>query len=238
MERIQGLPGKTETISSVIINELDSSIEKTQAIILCSTREAAQTTHALASPATSAITTHLSVGGTDSREDKQRLRERPHVVFGTLGRLYHMLEHKTINPSDIKLLCVENTQHLLSPKFENDFLGLCEQLPKDIKLVFLSTKTRYKTSNNFGRLFTHEPLYFLVEEDPIPEPSTIIQCGQEPIDVDANPDEDVAPNTVRLVSTPTNRGFKSQVYTGRRRSPSTLVPVWSGWMQEQIPCEK
>ena len=224
MERIQGLPRKAETISNVIINELDSSIEQTQAIILCSTREAAQTTHALVSATASAITTHISVGGADFHEDKQRLKERPHVVFGTLGRLYHMLERKTINPSDVKLLCVESTQHLLGSKLENEFLGFCEQLPKDIKLVFLSTKTRYKTNNNFGRLFTHEPLHFLVEEDPIPEPNTITLCDPEPIGVDTNPDKVVVPGTVRLVSTHINpRIYEPSIY----RTPTTPINVGS-----------
>lgn len=42
VERIQGLPGKAETISNTIINELDNSVKQTRAIILSSSREAAQ----------------------------------------------------------------------------------------------------------------------------------------------------------------------------------------------------
>lgn len=186
----------------MIINELDNSVKKTQAIILSPTREAAQTMYTLvtAAAAASVITTHLSVGGTDTREDKQRLKERPHVVVGTIGRLYAMLERKTINPGDIRFLCVEGIQILLGSNYENEFAGFCEQLPNDLVVVFFSTKTRYRTSHDFGKLFTRKPLHFLVEEDPTPEPSPITH-DPEPIGADRNQGQGTAWITVRLVYT-------------------------------------
>ena len=198
-ERIQGLPGKTETISNVIINELDNSAKKTQAIILSPTRESAQTMYTLvsASAAASVITTHLSVGGTNTHEDRQRLKERPHVVVGTMGRIFAMLERKTINPSDIKFLCVDGIHQLLGVSCENEFAEFCEKLPKDTEFVLLSTKTRYKTSHDLSRLFTHKPLHFLVKEDPAPE-SNAVPHDPEPISVTRNQIEDTTRSTVRL----------------------------------------
>ena len=205
-ERIQGLPGKTDTISNVIINELDNSVKKTQAIILSPTRDAAQTMYALvsASAAASAVTTHLSVGGTNTHEDRQRLKERPHIVVGTIGRIYAMLERKTIHTSDIKFLCVDGIHQLLGVNYENEFTEFCEQLPKDIDFVLLSTKTRYKTSHDLSRLFTHKPLHFLVKEDPVPEPGAVPH-HPEPIDVTPNQIEDTTRSAVKLVRTFTNR---------------------------------
>ena len=214
-ERIQGLPGKAETILNVIINELDNSIKKTQAIALSPTREAAQTIYTLvsASAAASAITTHLSVGGTNTHEDRQRLKERPHIVVGTIGRIFAMLERKAIHTSDIKFFCVDGIHQLLGANYENEFVEFCEQMPKDINFVLLSTKTRYRTSHDLSRLFAHKPLHFLVKEDPTPEPGAVLH-GPEPIEVTPNQIEDMTRNAVRLARTLTNRWAIAYVHTG------------------------
>lgn len=151
----------------------------------------------------SGITAHLSVGGTSIHEDRQHLKERPHIVVGTAGRLFAMLERKTIDPDDIKYLCVEGIQHVLGSKYENEFAEFCELLPKDIKIILLSTKIRYRTSHDFSKLFIHKPLHFLVKEDPAPEPSAI-QHDQDPVGVDTNWGENTAQSIVRLVFTLTD----------------------------------
>lgn len=184
VKRIQGLPGKTETISSVVVNELDSSVKQTQAIILSPAREAAQTVYTLvsASAAASAITVHISVGGTNIYEDMQRLKERPHIVVGTIGRTFAMLERKIIYPSNLRILCVDGIHQLLGITCENDFAEFCEQLPKDVEFVLLSIKTHYKTSHDLSGFFTRNPLHFLVKEDPAPEPSAAISVAPNQIE--------------------------------------------------------
>lgn len=200
MERIQGLSGKTETISNVIIDELDSLAKRTQVIILSPTREAAQATHTLvsASAAASSIATHLSVGGNDIHKDRQRLKERPHVVIGTIGRIFSMLERKTINPCDIKFFCVEGIQYFLGTNYETQFAEFCEKLPKDTEVVFLSTKTRYKTPHDFSKFFTNQPLHFLVKEDPAPEPGAT-PCDLEPVGVGLSQSEETMQNAIKPV---------------------------------------
>ena len=208
----------------MIINELDNYAKKTQAIILSPTREAAQTMYTLvsASAAASAITTHLSVGGTNTHEDRQRLKERPHIVVGTIGRIFAMLERKTIHTNDIKFLCVDGIHQLLGVNYENEFSEFCEQLPKDIDFVLLSTKTRYKTSHDLNRLFTHKPLHFLVKEDPTPEPSAVLH-DSEPIDVTPHQIKDTTRSAVRLARTFTNRRFMTHPHTGHGK----LSPVFN-----------
>ena len=210
MERIQGLPGKTETISSVIVSELDNSVKQTQAIILSPTREAAQATHTLlsASAAASLITFHLSVGGTNTYEDGKRLKERPHIVVGTIGRIFSMLERKTIDSSGIKFFCVDGIHQFLGLKYENEFVEFCEQLPKDIEFVLLSTKTRYKTSHDLSNIFTREPLHFLVKEDPPPEPNSVLR-DPEPVCPNPNHTED----TTQSAATPVRAFTKHTAMT-------------------------
>lgn len=228
MERIQGLPGKTETISSVIINELDNWVKETQAIVLSPTREDAQTMYTLvsAAAASASVTTHLSVGGTDVYEDRQRLKERPHIVVGTIGRIFSMLERKTVNPDDIKFLCVDNVQFFLGSGHENQFAEFCEHLSKDIEVVFLSTKIRYKTFHDLSRLFTREPLHFLVKEDPTPEPIVVLH-EQEPLGADPNHNEDAMRSAALLVCPFADRQTTTYSRAARGQHPPGfyLVPL-------------
>ena len=200
----------------MIVNELDNSVKRTQAIILNPTREAAQAMYALvsASAAASVVTTHLSVGGTDIPEDRRQLKERPHIVVGTVGRISAMLKRKAINPGSIRFVCVDVIQHILSANYENEFAEFCERLPKDVEFVLLSTRTRYKTPHDFSKLFIHEPLHFLVKEDPAPEPNTVLP-DPEPIDVYPNWIEDTMQNATRPVRAFTNRRAMTHIPTGQ-----------------------
>ena len=200
----------------MIVNELDNSVKRTQAIILNPTREAAQAMYALvsASAAASVVTTHLSVGGTDIPEDRRQLKERPHIVVGTVGRISAMIKRKAIDPSDIRFLCVDGVQQLLGVNSENEFAEFCERLPKDIELVLLLTKPRNKTPHDFSTLFTHEPLHFLVKEDPAPEPNTVLR-DPEPIDVYPNRIEDTMQNATRPVRAFTDRRAMTHIPTGQ-----------------------
>ena len=200
----------------MIVNELDNSVKQTQAIILNPTREAAQAMYTLvsASAATSVVTTHLSVGGADIQEDRRQLKERPHIVVGTVGRISAMIKRKAIDPSDIRFLCVDGVQQLLGVNSENEFAEFCERLPKDIELVLLLTKPRYKTPHDFSKLFTREPLHFLVKEDPAPEPNTVLR-DPEPIDVYPNRIEDTMQNATRPVRAFTDRRAMTHIPTGQ-----------------------
>ena len=199
----------------MVVNELDTFVKRTQAIILVPTREAAQTTYKLVSAsATASVITHLSVGGTNARGDIKRLRERPHVVVGTTGRLSDMIKRKVIDPNGIKFLCVDGIRHLLSATYEKEFAEFCERLPKDIQLVLLPTKTRYRTPHDFSKFFIREPLHFLVKEDPTLEPSVNLH-NPEPVDVDSNQIGDTTDVVRLLVCAFTKSRATAYVHAGK-----------------------
>ena len=48
---------------------------------------------------------HMCVGGTSAREDQKILREGVHIVIGTPGRCYHMINEGSLRLDDMKLFC-------------------------------------------------------------------------------------------------------------------------------------
>lgn len=226
MERIRGLPGKTETIFNTVVNEVDNSVKRTQAIILSPSRETAQTIYALVSAfaASVSVTTHLSIGKSNIDKDKEKLQERPHIVIGTLVRIATMLECKAINPTDVRILCIDNVQYFLSVGYEKEFSGFCEHLSKDIDAVFLSTDIRYKSSHDLTKLFTHEPLFFLVKEGLALEPSDILR-DPEPAAINSNSIEDTALNAVRPVGS--SASHRTMIRVANLTAHVRLAKIWS-----------
>lgn len=128
-----------------------------------SNRKTTQTTctPVSASAAASVITTHLTVGGTNTLEDSRRLKERLDIAAEAIGRSFAVPERKTINPGDLKFLCIDDVQQLLGFGCENQFADFCERLPKDAEVGFLSTflsaKTRYGTLHGLSNFSPINP---------------------------------------------------------------------------------
>lgn len=87
--------GKTGTFAIAALQKVDTDLRGTQILILSPTRDLAlqseKVTRELAVHIP-AITVHACVGGTDVRVDSQALHARPHVVVGTPGRIFDMMD--------------------------------------------------------------------------------------------------------------------------------------------------
>ena len=65
------------------------------------------------------ITCHACVGGTNVREDITRLREGVHVVVGTPGRVYDMINRRALKTDPIKIFCLDEADEMLSRGFKD-----------------------------------------------------------------------------------------------------------------------
>ena len=92
------------------------SIEGTQALILAPTREVAQQLQmvVLALGNYMSIKCHACVGGTNVREDVAKLQEGVHVVVGTPGRLFDMINRRVFRTDHIKIFCLDEADEMLS----------------------------------------------------------------------------------------------------------------------------
>ena len=65
------------------------------------------------------IECHACVGGTNVREDMAKLQEGVHVVVGTPGRVFDMINRRAFRTDSIKIFCLDEADEMLSRGFKD-----------------------------------------------------------------------------------------------------------------------
>ena len=94
--------GKTATFSIAILQQLDMNINECQALVLAPTRELAQQIQkvVIALGDYMEAQCHACIGGTNVREDMAKLQNGVHVVVGTPGRVFDMINRRALRKYD------------------------------------------------------------------------------------------------------------------------------------------
>lgn len=158
--------GKTATFSISILQKLDVNVKATQALILAPTRELAQQIQkvVIALGDYMNIECHACVGGTNVREDMDKLRQGVHIVVGTPGRVYDMIGRGALNPNTIKIFCLDEADEMLSRGFTEQIYQVFQLLPSDTQVVLLSA-TMPADVLEVTKKFMRDPIRILVKRD-------------------------------------------------------------------------
>lgn len=158
--------GKTATFSISILQKLDMSIKGTQALILAPTRELAQQIQkvVVALGDYMNIECHACIGGTNVREDMAKLSEGAHVVVGTPGRVYDMINRRALKTDNIKMFCLDEADEMLSRGFTEQIYEVFQLLPAETQVVLLSA-TMPADVLEVSKKFMRDPIRILVKRD-------------------------------------------------------------------------
>ncbi|TEB39380.1 DEAD-domain-containing protein [Coprinellus micaceus] len=158
--------GKTAALSISILQQLDMSIKGTQALILTPLRELAQQIQkvVIALGDYMNIECHACVGGTNVREDMAKLQEGVHVVVGTPGRVFDMINRRALRTDNIKIFCLDEADEMLSRGFKDQTYKVLQLLPKDTQVVLLSA-TMPAEVLEVTKKFVRDPVRILVKRD-------------------------------------------------------------------------
>lgn len=123
--------GKTASYSIPIIEQIDPSKNKIQALVLVPTRELAMQTSLVIKELGKykQIESMVSTGGTSVKEDVYRLHQRVHVVVGTPGRILDLASKKVADLSECKVLVLDEVDKLLSLDFKSIVAQIIEIMP-------------------------------------------------------------------------------------------------------------
>lgn len=137
--------GKTHTFLLPIFQELDEEADSVQAVITAPSRELAtqiyQVARQLASFSEQEIRVANYVGGTDKARQIGKLESsQPHIVIGTPGRIYDLVESGDLAIHKAHTFVVDEADMTLDMGFLETVDQIAARLPKDLQfLVFSAT---------------------------------------------------------------------------------------------------
>ena len=137
--------GKTHTFLLPIFQMLDEEADSVQAVITAPSRELAaqiyQASRQLASFSDKEIRVANYVGGTDKARQIGKLESsQPHIVIGTPGRIYDLVESGDLAIHKAKTFVVDEADMTLDMGFLATVDKIAGRLPKDLQfLVFSAT---------------------------------------------------------------------------------------------------
>ncbi|EOQ99535.1 hypothetical protein E3P92_03604 [Wallemia ichthyophaga] len=158
--------GKTATFTVSILQRIDASIKGTQALIVAPTRELAQQIHkvVVALGDYMGITCHACVGGTNVREDMAKLQDGVHVVVGTPGRVYDMLNRRVLSTQHMQIFCLDEADEMLSRGFKEQIYEVFQLLPGETQVALFSA-TMPADVLDVSKKFMRDPIRILVKRD-------------------------------------------------------------------------
>ena len=100
-------------------------------LILSPTRELAEQTQkvALALGDFMTVQVHLCVGGKNVGEDIRSLEHGVHVVSGTPGRVFDMIQRRVLKTRNLKMLVLDEADEMLSKGFKEQVYDIYRYLP-------------------------------------------------------------------------------------------------------------
>jgi len=158
--------GKTATFSISTLQLVDLSRKQCQALILAPTRELAQQIQkvCVALGDYMKITIHACVGGTAVREDIRQLQDGVHVVVGTPGRVYDMINRGALRLDNCALFCLDEADEMLSRGFKDQIYDVFKFLPEKVQVALFSATMPMEVLDVTQR-FMRDPVRILVKRD-------------------------------------------------------------------------
>jgi len=180
--------GKTGAFTIGLLERVDPSSPRVQALVLEPTRElAAQTAFVIDSIAMHMdIVVHAAVGGTAVHKDAAVLKKGAHVISGTPGRVKDLIRRGLLSLEDLKLIVLDEADEMLSKGFLDDIKDLVSLLPKETQVGLFSATLPpdvLEVTNNFMR----DPVRITMKKEDLTLEGIrqfYVDCGREEYKLD------------------------------------------------------
>merc|ERR1712144_64626 len=158
--------GKTATFTIGVLQRVDLAQKQCQALILAPTRELANQSHKVVCSIGDYlnIVCHACIGGTKVADDIDMLRRGVHVVVGTPGRVFDMIERRALDVRGVKLFILDEADEMLSRGFTDQIYDVFRKLPENVQVGLFSATMPEEVLEMTGK-FMNDPMRILVKRD-------------------------------------------------------------------------
>jgi len=158
LARAKNGTGKTGAYTIPIIDQIDTSLDVIQGMIIVPTRELALQTSQIAIE----LSKHLGVkvmvttGGTNLKEDIMRIYEKVQLIVATPGRMLDFMEKGNLNFESCKIICLDEADKLLSTDFQGIVEKVISYLPKKRQILLFSATFPLNVEQFMKKHMAHE----------------------------------------------------------------------------------
>ena len=158
--------GKTGAFSISALQLVDDTIKQTQVIILSPTHELAGQTHAVIQQlgVYMDIQCLKVIGKTSVQENIAELKKNPHIIVGTPGRTYDMIERGYLKTKNVRLIICDEADEMLSKGFSEQIYNILQHMPNEVQIGLFSA-TMPEGLDDITNTFMQEPTKILVKRD-------------------------------------------------------------------------
>jgi translation initiation factor 4A len=93
-----------------------------------------------------------------------KLNDGPHVVVGTPGRVFDMINRGALKTDGVKMFCLDEADEMLSTGFKDSIYDIFQLLPADTQVVLLSATMPVEVLE-VTKKFMRDPIRILVKRD-------------------------------------------------------------------------
>lgn len=167
--------GKTLAYLMPLVQLVDAQQEDVQAIVIVPGRELALQSDHVMKEMGSGLRSAACYGGRTAMDEHRILKKvRPHIVFGTPGRLNDHLEKGNISPYAVRYLVIDEFDKCLEMGFHDEMARLLKKLPGISRRILLSA-TDAEQIPDFVQIGRVQRLDYLMEEEQVPGRVTLFE---------------------------------------------------------------
>lgn len=134
--------GKTLAYLLPVLQKIDGAVRGAQALILAPTHELAvqiqRQIELTVSHAGLAVTSALIIGNVNITRQIEKLKEKPHIIVGSGGRILELIQKKKITAQTVKTIVLDEADRLLDDKNLDSVKAVIRTTLKDRQLLLFS----------------------------------------------------------------------------------------------------
>ena len=134
--------GKTLAFLLPLFQKINPERRESQAIVLAPTHELAmqifREAQLLAENSGMPVTTALLIGDVNITRQIDRLKERPHLLVGSGGRILELIQKRKINAQTVKTIVLDEADRLLDDNHRTSVAAIIKATQKDRQLLAFS----------------------------------------------------------------------------------------------------
>lgn len=161
--------GKTGSFTIGALQIIDTSVSVTQVLILAPTRELVKQIQNVVtniSNAMESLKIYTLFGGTSISDDSQYLKKNyPHIVIGTVGRVYDMMNRKLLKTKNLKLLIMDEADEMLSKGFKEQVQSLFPYFSQEMNIALFSATIPNDIMNVSNKFMNNPKMITLKPEE-------------------------------------------------------------------------